>query len=233
MAHLVRPLLEQGYFSSLVIERNRLFSQLLDNLNKAALVGFPISEVGERLKAAWVGEPSQRRVYDDAQDCIQRFRQFCLAHNLLDFSLQIEVFRDLLWPSGLCRDNLRRSYRHLIVDNLEEDTPVLHDILRQWLPELDSALLVYDHGGGYRRFLGADPVSAYHLKDACEIHREFDESFSISPGIEVLSRRLEQALQTVPPGGHLEPGFSDAARQPVPRITKKRAPGSLSSCAAP
>ena len=109
------------------------------------------------------------------------------------------------------------------MDNLEEDTPVLHDILRQWLPELDSALLVYDHGGGYRRFLGADPVSAYHLKDACEIHREFDESFSISPGIEVLSRRLEQALQTVPPGGHLEPGFSDAARQPVPRITKESA----------
>ena len=31
MAHLVRPLIEQGYFDSIVIDRNRLYSQILDN----------------------------------------------------------------------------------------------------------------------------------------------------------------------------------------------------------
>ncbi len=43
MAHLVRPLLdEQRLFDSVTLERNRLFSQILDNLNKAALVGFSL-----------------------------------------------------------------------------------------------------------------------------------------------------------------------------------------------
>ena len=69
MAHLVRPLLQQGYFDSVVIDRNRLLSQILDNLNKSALVGFPHSEIGARLKAAWAGDPGQARIYEDAQVC--------------------------------------------------------------------------------------------------------------------------------------------------------------------
>jgi superfamily I DNA/RNA helicase len=130
MARIVRPLLDQGYFESIVIDRNRLYSQIIDNLNKAAVVGFPHTVIGERLKAAWSGEESQRRVYDEAQDCATRFREYCLAHNLLDFSLQLEVFLKHLWTMPLCRNYLMETYTHLIVDNVEEDTPVAHDLLR-------------------------------------------------------------------------------------------------------
>jgi hypothetical protein len=117
MACLVRPLLDQGYFEAVVIDRNRLYSQILDDLNKAAVVGFDYREIGRRLKASWSGEQSQKRVYDEAQVCATRFREYCLAHNLLDFSLQLEVFIKHLWPrSGgglygtpplpICRDYL-------------------------------------------------------------------------------------------------------------------------------
>jgi len=61
MARAVRPLLEQGYFDSLVIDRNRLYSQILDDLNKAAVVGFPHTEIGERLKEAWAGGETDLR----------------------------------------------------------------------------------------------------------------------------------------------------------------------------
>ncbi len=50
MAHIVRPLLDQGYFESVTIDRNRLYSQILDNLNKSAVVGFPYAEIGSRLE---------------------------------------------------------------------------------------------------------------------------------------------------------------------------------------
>ena len=140
MAHLVRPLVDdEGYFDSVVIERNRLYSQILDNLSKAALVGFPHEGIGERLSEAWVGEPGQLRVYQDVQDCASRFRSFCLEHNLLDFSLQVELYREVLWPLPAYQDYLQRTYRHLIFDNLEEDTPFTCDLLEAWLPELDSA----------------------------------------------------------------------------------------------
>src|SRR5687768_11724159 len=141
MAFLVRPLLEQGYFESITIDRNRLYSQILDNLNKAAVVGFPHREIGSRLDAAWFGDPGQRRIYADVQECASRFRDYCLEHNLLDFSLQFEAFANVLWPQKQVREYLVNTYRHLIYDNAEEDTPRAHDILREWMPNFDSALL--------------------------------------------------------------------------------------------
>ncbi len=198
MARIAGPLLEQGYFETIVIDRNRLYSQILDNLNKAAAVGFPHAEIGSRLKAAWRGEASQLRVYDEAQICAGSFREYCLAHNLLDFSLQYELFAQHLWPLPACRNYLLSRYRHLLADNSEEDTPVSHDILLDWLPFCRSALIVYDTGAGYRRFLGADPASAYRLKAVCPDQFAFTESHTMSAGVAALGGALRRALGPKP-----------------------------------
>ncbi len=194
MARLVRPLLEQGYFESVTIDRNRLYSQILDNLNKAAVIGFPHTEIGARLDSAWAGEATQRRVYADAQDCANRFRAYCLDHNLLDFSLQVEVFTNILWPQETVRAYLTRSYRHLIYDNIEEDAPRAHDLLREWLPEFESALLVYDEGGGYRKFLGANTDTARALAELCDEQVTWQESLVVSEPIAHLNRALTAAI---------------------------------------
>jgi len=202
MARLVRPLLDQGYFETITIDRNRLYSQIIDNLNKAAVVGFPYTQIGRRLKAAWSGEQSQRRIYDEAQACATRFREYCLAHNLLDFSLQMEVFLKYLWTMPLCRNYLLETYPHLIVDNVEEDTPVAHDLLRDWLPRCRSALLICDREAGYRRFLGADPESARALSDLCDERVTFTEVFVTSPDLRAfgdhLARSLNRPVETSP-----------------------------------
>jgi hypothetical protein len=194
MAHIVRPHLDEGWFDSVIMDRNRLYSQILDNLNKAAMIGFPHDEIGERLTAAWAGEPAQRRVYADAQACANEFRQYCLDHNLLDFSLQLEIFARILWNDGSVRNYLSRSYRHVIYDNLEEDIPVAHDLLADWLPEFDSALLIFDDDAGYRRFLGADPESALELANLCNETVMLDESFVASPKIASLSTALAEVV---------------------------------------
>lgn len=186
MAYLVRPLLIEGYFSSVTVEPNRIYSQVLDNLNKAAVVGFEHTEIGSRLRAIGMGDPAKQHIFEDAQKCATKFRQYCLAHNLLDFSLQVEVFRKFLWPLPQGRDYLFRSYHHLIMDNLEEDTPVAHDLLRDWLPHFDSALLIYDREAGFRSFLGADVHTGYALKEQCEINREWQGNFVASSGVEAL-----------------------------------------------
>ncbi|MGB3903383.1 MAG: UvrD-helicase domain-containing protein [Anaerolineae bacterium] len=195
MASVARPFLDQGYFETVVIDRNRLYSQILDNLNKAAVVGFPHSEIGERLKAAWGGEPSEKRIYDEAQDCATHFREYCLAHNLLDFSLQVEVFASHLWPLPLCRDYLLNRYTHLIVENVEEDTPVAHDLLGEWLRHCQSALLIYDEEAGYRRFLGADPVSARALSKLCDDTVEFTDSYVTSCDLDALGYQVARSLK--------------------------------------
>jgi hypothetical protein len=201
MAHLVRPLLDQGYFESITIDRNRLYSQILDNLNKSAAVGFPLEEIGERLISAWYGDPVQRRVYTDAQESAALFRAYCLEKNLLDFSLQLEVFWKYAWPEEYIRKYLARSFRHLIYDNVEEDVPRSHDLVRSWLPEFESALLICDEGGGFRRFLGADPSSGQALAELCQYTFTLKESFVSSEAI----LRLDQDLQTVILTGRSQP----------------------------
>lgn len=195
MAHLVRPLIEEhGYFDSVTINRNRLYSQIIDNLNKAAIVGFPHSEIGARLDTAWFGDPAQRRVYADAQECANLFRQYCYDHNLLDFSLQFEIFKNILWRNDQVRSYLTQTYRHLIYDNVEEDVSASHDILDEWLPEFDSALLLYDQGAGYRKFLGGDPASGYDLNRRCEAVIELNESFVSSSNVIQLSNAMIAAI---------------------------------------
>lgn len=197
MAYLVRPLLEEkGYFQSLTINRNRLYSQILDNLNKAAVVGFPYTEIGSRLDSAWFGDPAQRRIYTDAQECATLFREYCLNHNLLDFSLQLEIFTDILRQQEQVRAYLSNTYRHLIYDNVEEDIPRAHDMIGEWLAEFDSALLIYDNNAGYRSFLGGDPVTGAALSEGCHEIVEFNESFVSSENVIQLSNSLVSAIKS-------------------------------------
>lgn len=207
MAHIVRPLIdEQRFFESLTINRNRIYSQILDNLNKSAVFGFPHEDIGSRLKSAWIGEIEQHHIYDDVQACVNQFRDFCLQNNLLDFSLQVEIFVKHLWHSPLCRQYLNRNYRHLIVDNLEEDTPITHDILRDWISDFDSALLIFDENAGYRFFLGADPQSGSSLQKVCDATLHFTENQVNPDGIIQLKSGIRNAIAQLQ--GELQPNHN-------------------------
>ncbi|MBE0671645.1 MAG: hypothetical protein IH588_13745 [Anaerolineales bacterium] len=195
MAHLVRPLIEEkGYFQSLTINRNRLYSQIIDGLNKATVVGFPYTEISARLDSAWFGDPAQRRIYADVQECATLFRTYCLENNLLDFSLQLEVFANVLWSHPQVRDYLSGQYQHLIYDNAEEDLPRSHDIVHEWIHDFQSALLIYDDDAGYRNFLGGDAATGAALSADCDQVISFNESFVSSESIIELSDGLVSAI---------------------------------------
>ncbi|NDJ60991.1 MAG: ATP-dependent helicase [Chloroflexi bacterium] len=191
MSRLLDPLLDyDGYFDSITIDRHRLYSQIIDNLNKAAVVGFPYTEIGERLRQAELIEQRQEHIFGQVQECATLFRQHCLDHNLLDFSLQVEIFRRLLLPDARCREYLFGQYRHLIVENAEEDTPATHALLRDWLPHCASALVLCDSDAGFRRFLGADPDSAEALRDVCAVNITLTDSLVTSPDLEALANQF-------------------------------------------
>ncbi len=206
MSRIVRPLIDKGYFNTITIDRNRLYSQVVDNLNKAAGAGFSYTQIGERLKSAWVGEPTQHHVYEEAQECASLFRAFCLENNLLDFSLQVEIFAHQLWPSVLCQRYLFQSYPHLIYENLEEDIPVFQDIIRNWLPNFKSAWLIFDSDGGFRTFLGADKENGATLGEECQYQAALTESWIPSLPVAKFREALTNAFRAIPgksPDQHL------------------------------
>ena len=194
LARLVNPLIEKGYFESIKIERNRLFSQILDNLNKSALVGFDPSTISSLLKSAWDGEEARNHIYDQTQVCVNLFRAYCLKNNLLDYSLQMDTFRNHLWPSMLCRKYLTKKFKHLIYDNVEEDVPVSLDIIKEWLPAFNSAMIIYDQNGGYRSFLGADPQLGFSFQGLCDKTYKLSTNFVSSTPLQEFQKLFHQII---------------------------------------
>ncbi len=232
LARLVTPWIEQrGFFDGVRVDRNRLFSQILDNLNKAAAIGFNYSEIGERLKSAWVGEIAQQRIYDQAQECAQLFRDYCLQNNLLDFSLQMEVFLRHVWPLPEFQAFFYRTYRHLIFDNVEEDVPVVHDLVLEWMPHFASSLLISDQDGGYRLFLGADPTSASRLMEICDHRIEFTQSWVNTGEMDETIRAFQQAIARRLPTP-LPPGIRIAMQVAQYRYVPEMAAGAAQTAAA-
>lgn len=195
MERVITPFLDQGFFRSVTIEKNRLYGQLLDNLNKSAVVGFPLNELSLRLKHTNTLTPELSIAYDQVQICTQEFRNYCLQNRLLDYSLLIDVLVNHVWPKSICQDYFFRTWRVLVAENVEEDVPVAHDLVKQWVPEMDSSLVIYDLNGGYRQFLGADPISAVSIKENCSQNTVFDVPLSMDDNLQRFRMEFTSCIQ--------------------------------------
>jgi hypothetical protein len=201
MAQLVDEAIDHGEFDALRLERSRVITQVLDNLNKAALLDMSIDEAYRRLELA-VPVSDQRTARFNALAAAERisnaFRALCLRETLLDFSLQVTLFNRHVLRNDWSRTHLLRSYRHLVFDNAEEDTPSAHMLVRQWLEDraaaLDSALIVSDDDAGYRTFLGADPQGVNGLAEKCEQVLRLASSRVMSSDIASLAPQVTEAV---------------------------------------
>ena len=204
MHQVSRPLVERGAFADLRIRPRRLTSQLLDNLNKAAINGFSHSEIGERLTRA-DPQGGRAQAYMEAQECANRFRLACLERNAVDVSLTIETFHQHLLPHSLFWAYFSRQYRHLLVDNVEETVPVAQDLIERLLGTCDSATLAYDEGGGYRILLGVSPDSARDLKSHCRRSVDLPDCFVPNRDMRRLSNAVAAQLhQPIPSAPQVE-----------------------------
>lgn len=155
-------------FEDLKLSRPRLISQILDSMNKASTANFPLDELAERLNASWTGPEPRAHHYRRVQEIALTFRRFCLQHNLIDFSLSMNVFGEHLLDADFYQEFIQARYRHILADNIEETPPVEHMFMGQVMRTCDSALLVEDDPGSYRLFLGADRQSARELRELCD-----------------------------------------------------------------
>ncbi len=195
MARLVLEAQKTGVFDSVSVTAFEIMRQTLDNLSKAAMNQLSLDTVAERLIAAWGDRHSSRPpVYRACLEIAKRFRELCLRYSLLDFSLQIEVFMTHLLREPLFEHYIRSRYRHLIADNLEENFPLVEDFIRWLLPSLDSALFLYDHDGGFRLFLGADPAGMYRLSEVADEREIWREPIGTSPAMAALADSLSAIL---------------------------------------
>ncbi|MBQ41953.1 MAG: hypothetical protein CME15_05795 [Gemmatimonadetes bacterium] len=202
MARLVSPLVEQGYFADLKLTRHRLYSQLLDSLNKSAVNDIPLDDLGSYLEAARISEETADGRVDEISSTLVSYRKFCAQYNLIDFSLYLELFKDLIRKVQPARDYLFAQYQHVVYDNCEEDVPLAHDFVRYWMrhpaSRLQSVLVIYDREAGFRKLLGANPRSAYTLREECGDYLSLEESPRVPTSLRAFGRGLVKAIANTP-----------------------------------
>lgn len=213
MRRVIAPMLAKGAFQGLRMRPQQVLSQLLDNLNRAALNGLTLDEMEERLVRTWNGHASHIRYFRQAADAARRFRQSCLEANLLDLSLVIDVFHRHIVHDSTLSQYLAERFRHLLVDNLEEMPPVGIQFLQGMLPGADSAVLIYDEGGGYRRYLAADPQSGWALRKDCDRTLAMPRSLVSGACMEALARLVQRRLGG--PAGLTYSGAAEAVTQVI------------------
>ncbi len=197
MKRFVDEAFAQGEFDAIRLQAGRIVSQVLDNLNKAALHGFSIDEAYTRLElTVSQGEQMTARlnVLRVARRISQEFRKLCQAESLVDFSLWMQIFLQEVLENEWSSTHLFRTHRHLIFDNAEEDTFAAQELVRRWLPYLDSALILVDEDAGYRAFLGADPHNAERLADHTDHCARLGQSHITPPALPRLVDRINRAF---------------------------------------
>lgn len=194
MWHTVTPMLDEGAFADLRLRPQQIVSQLLDTLNRAALNALSLDEAIQRQIVTWSGESDRLRHLQDAAKAARSFRQACLDNSLLDLSLVVEVFDTQLVQHPQFHRYFRERYRHLIVDNVEEQTPAGQNFVSNLMDTTQTTAIAYDAGAGYKRFLAADPLGANKFRSRCQYVFEFERGFIAPPQMTHLANMVENYL---------------------------------------
>ncbi len=195
MWHIITPMLNAGAFADLRLRPQQIVSQLLDTLNRAALNSLTLDEAILRQKTTWTGEPERLIHLEEAAEAARQFRQTCLEQSLLDLSLAVEVFDTQLVHHPEFHRYFSERFRHLIVDNMEEQTPAGQNFVAALMDEIVSTAVVYDIGGGYKRFLAADPDGGMRFATLCRRVFRFEESFVTNTPLIHLANLVQNHLE--------------------------------------
>ncbi|MEM7797659.1 MAG: hypothetical protein AAF633_00595 [Chloroflexota bacterium] len=207
MWEVVTPMLRDGYFADLRLRPQQIISQLLDNLNRAASNRITVEVAIDKQLAAWAGDQEHRKQLYDAKRAAELFIQRCFNNNLLDTSLIMSVFdRFILQNKGLLQNYLGR-FAHLLVDNIEEQTLLGQAVIERLIMQVESAHVIYDEGGGYKRLLAASPDQVELIKNRLDESVVMDETFGLDQEIFLVANKVRRRL-----------GLDPEASGPMPEI---------------
>lgn len=185
---VAEPLWVSGAFNALQWTLSRFLNQTTMAMHKMAAAGILFQNYAERMRSSWSGDGAILPVFDLVQQLGESFKEICRADNMLDYALQLEIYREFLAPKESYRRWLRDQFQFFIHDNVEEDVPLAHEFGAVLRESTESGTFVCDELGGFRSFMGGDPESAKRLRSEGVTPVSLNESFVCSKNVEALAK---------------------------------------------
>ena len=199
LAPEVRERAIQGHFEAATRYHspgnNRLLSQLVDNLSKAAMYGYSLEEAYLRLARSVPDSKFREGRLEALRTALKvsrSFRRNCLKQSLVSFDLLYLLFQLLLGDNQLSHSLLLEPCRHLVAFECEELDYACHRFLRKIIPLTNSSLCLADPNGGFRDFLGAFPEGLPSLAKVSDLR--FALTDPPQSGRKAIEQRVERAL---------------------------------------
>lgn len=136
---------KDGIFPEFSATSEKIASDILESLETAALAGIPGSEAFGRLYASLeIKNEVRMKIYKDARDISDAFRNKCLELGALDRSAAIELYCGGLLKDAAYTDMLRKRFSYLVAQDVQEWDGALITLAEVLMPGLKSLVLGYD-----------------------------------------------------------------------------------------
>ena len=172
----VKLLFQQGRLAGAATKysrrERRVVREAIEILRASAMYGLTFQEARDRLIDGLQPGPYREGVaasLANVADLLADFRRFCLANRLIDESLLISLFYRVLERDDLLNSCLLPACRHLLVENLEDQTYNTHALIRTLAPRLESLLVTVDEDAGVRYFDGGYPEGCGEIARLCDL----------------------------------------------------------------
>ena len=172
----VKSLFQEGRLAGAAAKysrrERRVVREAIEILRASAMYGLTFQEARDRLIDGLQPGPYREGVaasLANVADLLADFRRFCLAHGLIDESLLISLFYQVIEREDLLQSCVLPTCRHLLVENLEEQTYNTHALIRTLAPHLESLLVTVDEDAGVRYFDGGYPEGCEDIAALCEL----------------------------------------------------------------
>lgn len=103
----------------------------------------------------------------EVEEALQCYIKGTLPRHILDHALTLDLFEKILWPHPLYQKAFLQHTHHLLVENLDETTPLLQKIFcKMEALGVETTFTLQrdpegDFQGGLREYIGADPFGAH------------------------------------------------------------------------
>ena len=203
---------EENYFQDIVGTNKSICRNILDNLNKSCFNNIDIKNIGEKIYNSKKNRNDLNRYsYSQMQEVIDFYMETLLCKGIIDNSIAVYLYNNYLLNTEDYTKRLKREYRYLIVDSLENASVSECNLIGQLLNEVQGGYIFYDKSKDYSSFKNVDiayiednilkeyfPTESYYLETICikSLYKE-NQSIKLEDSYHLYDEMIEGVTEKI------------------------------------
>ena len=174
MEYIKKTREEENYFQDIVSTNKNICRSIIDNLSKSCFNNIDINNIGEKIYDSKKNRNDLNRYsYTQMQEVIDFYVETLLSKGIIDNFIAVYLYNNFLLNNGEYRERLRKDYKYVIVDSLENASVSECNLIDYLLDNIEKAYIFYDKSKDYSSFKNVD--LAYAEKNIIEKFFNRDE----------------------------------------------------------